>query len=102
MTATNGFKMGGNLINDPGNNLEGELGNLSKEELKERLMVAERVMKTLFQRNKELEDRLDSDNRTRDTPRKSPQDSSTGKDKSLCNCQMALVKEGDEDYRKQM
>jgi len=30
---------------------------LSKEDLKERLIVAEKVMKSLFQRNKELEDK---------------------------------------------
>jgi len=38
----------GDLINDPMNNLEGELGNLSKDDLKERLLVAEKVMKSLF------------------------------------------------------
>ena len=36
--------------------LKGDLEQLSKEELKERLIVAEMVMKKLFQRNKELED----------------------------------------------
>lgn len=38
----------GDLINDPNNNLNGEMEQLSKEELKERLIVAEKVMKTLF------------------------------------------------------
>ena len=47
----------GDIFNDPGNNLQGELENLTKEDLKERLVVAEKVMKTLFIRNKELEEK---------------------------------------------
>ena len=35
-------------MNDPTNGLEGELDNLNKEDLKERLIVAEKVMKSLF------------------------------------------------------
>ena len=41
-------KVEGDLFNDPDNNLYGELEALTKEELKERLIVAEKVMKTLF------------------------------------------------------
>ena len=47
----------GTLMNDPNNGLEGELDNLNKEDLKERLIVAEKVMKSLFQRNKDLEEK---------------------------------------------
>jgi hypothetical protein len=32
---------------------------LSKEDLKERLIVAEKVMKSLFQRNRDLEEKSD-------------------------------------------
>ena len=38
------------------NVLKGDLDQVSKEELKERLVVAEMVMKKLFERNKELEE----------------------------------------------
>jgi hypothetical protein len=41
-------KIEGSLINDPNNNLEGEMDALSKDDLKERLIVAEKVMKSLF------------------------------------------------------
>ena len=37
------------------------MDQLSKEELKERLIVAEKVMKTLFQRNKDLEEKFQSE-----------------------------------------
>jgi hypothetical protein len=37
---------------------------LSKDDLKERLIVAEKVMKSLFQRNKELEDKSSSEIKT--------------------------------------
>jgi hypothetical protein len=51
-TTTSGFgktgKVQGDLINDPNNNLDGEMDNLNKEDLKERLIVAEKVMKSLF------------------------------------------------------
>lgn len=58
MTSSIGFtKPRGEIISDPLNNLEGEIANLSKEDLKERLLVAEKVMKSLFQRNRELEER---------------------------------------------
>jgi hypothetical protein len=33
------------------------MNNLSKEDLKERLIVAEKVMKSLFQINKDLEEK---------------------------------------------
>ena len=65
-TTTSGFgelkkaNVQGDLFNDPDNNLQGELEALTKEELKERLIVAEKVMKTLFQRNKEIEDKNDA------------------------------------------
>ena len=36
--------------------LKSDALELSREELKERLFVAEKVMKTLFKRNKELEE----------------------------------------------
>ena len=38
----------GDIINDPESGLHGEMDNLSKEDLKERLIVAEKVMKSLF------------------------------------------------------
>ena len=38
------------------NILKGDLELVSKEDLKERLVVAEMVMKKLFQRNRDLED----------------------------------------------
>jgi hypothetical protein len=50
-TTTSGFgKTGikGDIINDPDNNLNGEMDNLNKDDLKERLLVAEKVMKSLF------------------------------------------------------
>lgn len=50
------FHAKGSLIQDEDNNLCGEFEQLTREDLKERLIVAEKVMKTLFQRNKELED----------------------------------------------
>ena len=47
----------GDLFDDPQNNLHGNLDLLSKEDFKERLIVAEKVMKSLFKRNKELEEK---------------------------------------------
>lgn len=44
----------GQLIDDS-QGLKGELDDLTKEDLRERLLVAEKVMKSLFQRNKDLE-----------------------------------------------
>jgi hypothetical protein len=38
------------------NILKGDLEAVSKEDLRERLVVAEMVMKKLFQRNRDLED----------------------------------------------
>ena len=38
----------GDLFDDPTNNLHGDLDLLTKEDLKERLIVAEKVMKSLF------------------------------------------------------
>ena len=40
------------------NILKGDLEMVSKEDLKERLVVAEMVMKKLFERNKNLEDQI--------------------------------------------
>ena len=50
-------KFGGEkpLIGDE-KDLKSDVGDLSREEMKERLFVAEKVMKTLFKRNKELEE----------------------------------------------
>lgn len=48
----------GNLIDDPDNFLHGDLEALTKEELQERLIVAEKVMRQLFQNNKNLEEKL--------------------------------------------
>lgn len=48
------------LMND-NNILKGDLEQVTKEDLRERLIVAEMVMKKLFQRNKELEDQAQSD-----------------------------------------
>ena len=44
------------LIGDD-KDLKSDALELSREEMKERLFVAEKVMKTLFKRNKELEER---------------------------------------------
>lgn len=54
----------GDLINDPESGLYGEMDHLSKEDMKERLIVAEKVMKSLFQRNRELEDKFSGENKT--------------------------------------
>ena len=54
----------GDIINDPSNGLGGEMDLLSKEDLKERLIVAEKVMKSLFQRNKDLEDKAHTEQKT--------------------------------------
>lgn len=45
------------IINDD-NILKGNLEQVSKEDLKERLVVAEMVMKKLFKQNKELEEQI--------------------------------------------
>lgn len=47
----------GELFDDPNNNLHGDLDQLTKEDMKERLIVAEKVMKSLFTRIRELEDK---------------------------------------------
>ena len=49
------------MINDPESGLHGELEDLTKEDLKERLIVAEKVMKSLFLRNRELEEKFQQD-----------------------------------------
>jgi hypothetical protein len=46
------------LINDPERGLYKEMEFLNIEDLKERLIVAEKVMKSLFIRNQELEDKI--------------------------------------------
>ena len=38
----------GELIDDPNNYLQGDFDQLSKDDFKERLIVAEKVMKSLF------------------------------------------------------
>ena len=51
MTTASGFKkqqIQGDLMNDPVLGLHGEMEDLTKEDLKERLIVAEKVMKSLF------------------------------------------------------
>eukprot|EP00347_Sterkiella_histriomuscorum_P014967 403358818 len=74
MTQGNLFK-NQSIINDE-NILQGDLEKVSKEDLRERLVVAEMVMKKLFQRNKDLED-IASQNQNQnlgdDTPKKSYQ-----------------------------
>lgn len=40
------------------------MDQLTQEDLKERLIVAEKVMKSLFQRNRELEDKFANENKT--------------------------------------
>lgn len=60
-TTTSGFKrqqVQGDLINDPERGLYGEMEELSKDDLKERLIVAEKVMKSLFLRNRDLEEKF--------------------------------------------
>lgn len=54
----------GELINDPEAGLYGEMDQLSAQDLKERLIVAEKVMKSLFQRNRDLEENFATDART--------------------------------------
>ena len=54
MTQGNFFKNSA-LIND-NDILKGDLESVSKEDLRERLVVAEAVMKKIFKRNKDLED----------------------------------------------
>ena len=54
----------GELINDPEIGLYGEMDQLNHQDLKERLIVAEKVMKSLFQRNRELEDKAIAEQRT--------------------------------------
>lgn len=54
----------GELMNDPDIGLYGEMDQLSNQDLKERLIVAEKVMKSLFQRNRELEDKAAAEQRT--------------------------------------
>lgn len=63
-TTTSGFtrqQVQGDLINDPERGLHGEMEGLTKEDLKERLIVAEKVMKSLFLRNRELEEKFQTD-----------------------------------------
>lgn len=43
------------LIGDPNSNLKNDMSELTKEDLRERLYVAETVMKSLFENNKKLE-----------------------------------------------
>ena len=52
------------MINDPASGLYGEMEDLTKEDLKERLIVAEKVMKSLFLRNRELEEKYQTDQKT--------------------------------------
>jgi len=37
---------------------------LGKDDMKERLIVAEKVMKSLFHRNRELEEKMNTDDKT--------------------------------------
>ena len=73
---SNGFGITGNIAGNPmlrtmGNrfaadkpligddkDLKSDVGDLNKDDLKERLFVAEKVMKTLFKRNKELNEEV--------------------------------------------
>ena len=43
------------LIGDPNSNLKNDMSELTKEDLVDRLKVAETVMKSLFENNKKLE-----------------------------------------------
>jgi len=66
-TTTSGFQMQkvqGDLINDPELGLYGEMEDLGKDDMKERLIVAEKVMKSLFHRNRELEEKMNTDDKT--------------------------------------
>jgi hypothetical protein len=49
------------------NILKGDLEQVSKEDLKERLVVAEMVMKKLFQRNRDLEDQVQASKESQQT-----------------------------------
>ena len=54
-TMGNKFAADKPLIGDD-KDLKSDVADLNREDLKERLFVAEKVMKTLFKRNKELEE----------------------------------------------
>ena len=64
------------MINDPVSGLYGEMEDLTKEDLKERLIVAEKVMKSLFVRNRELEEKFQSEQKTTTSTFESKNDSS--------------------------
>ena len=49
------------MIGDDETGLKGEMVDLSREDLRERLFVAEKVMKALFKRNKQLEENQTDD-----------------------------------------
>lgn len=49
------------MIGDDETGLKGEMADLSREDLRERLFVAEKVMKALFKRNKQLEENQTDD-----------------------------------------
>ncbi|CDW85846.1 UNKNOWN [Stylonychia lemnae] len=68
MTSGNLFK-NHQLINDE-NILKSDLEKVSKEDLRERLVVAELVMKKLFQRNKDLEDQIQTTKEEQNSPSK--------------------------------
>jgi hypothetical protein len=57
-----GLKMQNQSMIDDNNILKGDLEQVSKEDLKERLVVAEMVMKKLFQRNRDLEEMVKPNN----------------------------------------
>lgn len=63
--------------------LKGELEQLSKEDMRERLVVAEMVMKKLFQRNKDLEDQIEGDRLLSKTEVKSHTNLVTPRDESF-------------------
>ena len=59
-TMGNRFAADKPLIGDD-KDLKSDVADLSRDDMKERLFVAEKVMKTLFKRNKELEEMQPSD-----------------------------------------
>lgn len=56
MNRTQGNRFGEQPLIGDEEKLKSDVGDLSRDELKERLIVAEKVMKTLFKRNKDLEE----------------------------------------------
>ena len=64
MNRTQGNRFGDKPLISDEKDLKSDVADLSRDELKERLIVAEKVMKTLFKRNKDLEEHHLAENPT--------------------------------------